>query len=583
MRCVRLGGSRASSVLPRVACRRTPAYAIVPAASATASARGGFGRGLRPRRKHLRPARVSLPQDAAPDLPDSDGLLGDVGSFKVDSLGVELSPEALLEDKASLPEPEESHLSFEILPRNQWRWQTLARIFAFAGPALVIPLADPIMSFVDTLCVGRYASTMELAALGPNTAIFNFCNFAFASLGVSTMSVVASSIGKGNREEAGRAVAHGIFIALGCGLVIGTGMLTFGTGVVSRMVADQSLVPSAVAYLKTRAMAAPATLAVMVANSGMLAQRDSVTPCTVVLGGALLNCALDFVLIAGLGMGLRGAALATAIAQNFCAAALIFVHARGLNGLIKVPFSFPKANQMGPFFGLMGPLSVVYLGKEFVWLTVLTTATRLSTVALAAHQMVWALFEPLSFAFIPVEQAAVAFLPSAMARSPAEARETIALLVGSGVSLALILSCICVLPAIVPGLFTPDARLYAGMRSLWPIAVSSLILNGVDVSINGVILARQELWVIVSRIMVAMAIVGVYYFRLRSSGALTLTGVWSGVLLFFSCRAAFNVLHLVRPPPTSLAALQGHAHFVRRFLTLRTSISDTSYFDYVDF
>lgn len=34
-------------------------------------------------------------------------------------------------------------------------------------------LSDPIMSLIDTGCVGQ-VSSIQLAALGPNTSIFNF-------------------------------------------------------------------------------------------------------------------------------------------------------------------------------------------------------------------------------------------------------------------------------------------------------------------------------------------------------------------------------------------------------------------------
>ena len=36
-----------------------------------------------------------------------------------------------------------------------WRRAQLRRIAAFTGPALSIPLADPIMSLVDTVCIGQ--------------------------------------------------------------------------------------------------------------------------------------------------------------------------------------------------------------------------------------------------------------------------------------------------------------------------------------------------------------------------------------------------------------------------------------------
>jgi len=41
-------------------------------------------------------------------------------------------------------------------------------------------------------CVGR-VSSLQLAALGPNTAVFNFAFQLFAFLGVGTTSIIASN------------------------------------------------------------------------------------------------------------------------------------------------------------------------------------------------------------------------------------------------------------------------------------------------------------------------------------------------------------------------------------------------------
>ena len=51
-------------------------------------------------------------------------------------------------------------------PIWSWRRQMVARMLAFIGPAMFIPLADPLMSVVDTVTVGQFASTTELAGDG---------------------------------------------------------------------------------------------------------------------------------------------------------------------------------------------------------------------------------------------------------------------------------------------------------------------------------------------------------------------------------------------------------------------------------
>lgn len=44
----------------------------------------------------------------------------------------------------------------------QWRKAQLCKIGMFAGPALSIPLADPIMSLVDTVCIGQVSDMITV-------------------------------------------------------------------------------------------------------------------------------------------------------------------------------------------------------------------------------------------------------------------------------------------------------------------------------------------------------------------------------------------------------------------------------------
>jgi Na+-driven multidrug efflux pump len=57
----------------------------------------------------------------------------------------------------------------------------------FMTPAVVIPLADPLMSLVDTVCIGQFVGTVELAALGPANLVLAFMTYAFQSVQVATI------------------------------------------------------------------------------------------------------------------------------------------------------------------------------------------------------------------------------------------------------------------------------------------------------------------------------------------------------------------------------------------------------------
>jgi hypothetical protein len=73
---------------------------------------------------------------------------------------------------------------------RQYQAQQLRRMLSFMGPALLIPLGDPLMTLVDTVCIGQFAGTTQLAALGPSNMIFNMAQYVFQSLQVATMRCV---------------------------------------------------------------------------------------------------------------------------------------------------------------------------------------------------------------------------------------------------------------------------------------------------------------------------------------------------------------------------------------------------------
>ena len=72
-----------------------------------------------------------------------------------------------------------------------------------------------------------------------------------------------------------------------------------------------------------------------------------------------------------------------------------------------------------------------------------------------------------SFTHVPLEQAALAFLPAA--KSHAEMRETVWLLLGMAIALGCATSVVAAaLPSYFPGAFTRDAALWPLMRSVAP-------------------------------------------------------------------------------------------------------------------
>jgi Na+-driven multidrug efflux pump len=128
------------------------------------------------------------------------------------------------------------------------------------------------------------------------------------------------------------------------------------------------LLDAACSYVNTRALSIPTYLVTGVLQSALLGARDSVTPLVAILYSTVVNVFGDFILVSRLKMGLRGAAIATTLAQWASTIALIgparekLVQDHNLGILKKAPRT--SAGVTGrAFLGFAAPVLTLILGK----------------------------------------------------------------------------------------------------------------------------------------------------------------------------------------------------------------------------
>ena len=200
-------------------------------------------------------------------------------------------------------------------PFHPAKLMALARsLAAFALPTLLIPLADPIMSLIDTIALGQWSSSLALASLGPCGLIFNFSFYSFMALSIATVSLTSERIRTSYRQAA-KSIGAALFIGSVGGICLTAILLLWGPALLQSTQCDPILLPLATEYLRIRAIAAPAAIYTSIAQSALLGQRDSTTPFKIVLFSIMASFLGDVVFIGGLNMGVTGAAWTTVIAQ----------------------------------------------------------------------------------------------------------------------------------------------------------------------------------------------------------------------------------------------------------------------------
>lgn len=135
------------------------------------------------------------------------------------------------------------------------------------------------MSLVDTACVGQI-SAVQLAALGPNTAIFNMIFAVFGVMGVALANRLARNSMKtpglskeemdNRREQNETVLCHTLVLAIGVGFAVTALLFAFGPMLLRWMGTSASVMKPALDYLLIRAIATPAVLLIGVAQGDSL-------------------------------------------------------------------------------------------------------------------------------------------------------------------------------------------------------------------------------------------------------------------------------------------------------------------------
>lgn len=236
---------------------------------------------------------------------------------------------------------------------------------------------------VDTAFVGQSASgAVDLAALGVCTSIFHMAFTVFRASTIATTSLVGSA---GTPEEK-RQITK---ISLGFAGVMGTLVLLalrLGGGHMLTLMGvspNSPMYESACSYLFTRCWAAPAVVGIVVAEGAFRGNGDNKTPLIAASVAAVLNLVLDPLLMFTFGMGIKGAAAATAYSQ--LGAAALYIWCLSKRRLL------PQAQDRGYKIDVGGVVKSIIganaamLTKNFSMLVFYTAATSVATRIGAAH------------------------------------------------------------------------------------------------------------------------------------------------------------------------------------------------------
>ena len=210
-------------------------------------------------------------------------------------------------------------------------------------PITLAQLINVLYSIIDRIYLGHMPAVEHLALTGVGLTIPVIHILAsFSSLcATGGGPLFAIERGKGNDEEAERLMGNTFAILLILGVVMTALVITFRKPVLYLFGASDNTYPFAGEYLRIYATGTIFAMFSHGMNPFINAQGFGRTGMLTVAIGAVINIILDPIFIFALGMGVRGAATATVIAQ-ICSAVWVMQFLTGKRALLHLKISCMK-------------------------------------------------------------------------------------------------------------------------------------------------------------------------------------------------------------------------------------------------
>ncbi|MEE1200397.1 MAG: MATE family efflux transporter [Christensenellales bacterium] len=183
-----------------------------------------------------------------------------------------------------------------------------------AIPTILSMLVTSFYNMADTFFVGRI-DTSASAAVGVVFSLMAVLQAIGFFFGHGSGNYIARALGRHDYDDARRMASIGFYSALIAGGVIMLLGLIFLEPLAHLLGSTKTILPYSMDYMRFILIGAPYMTASLVLNNQLRFQGNAVYAMAGIIAGAVINIALDPLLIFTFGMGISGAALATIISQ----------------------------------------------------------------------------------------------------------------------------------------------------------------------------------------------------------------------------------------------------------------------------
>lgn len=411
------------------------------------------------------------------------------------------------------------------------------QILQIAFPAMLNYLVLPFTGLIDLFFIGRLGETLAVAGQSAADRIYSTSNL-LNVIPTVTQPLVGKAHAAGDQQEVQRQVGGAIFLSVVLGaflsLVIGLGSRNLLLAVGSVYSLSFSL-----PYLLCRLPGVVPSTISSAAFSSLQGVKDTVTPLIISIASCITNAVCNYLLMFPLGLGIAGAALATAMSQIVASAAFLAILLRRRLVRWGTVLRPPSREMLAKLSGSIGAAQVrnIAFNVAFVAITKKTQSLDTTGVAASAHAVSSSLWNFVAVILFGLGSSANILTSAELGKkdsTPEAARAIAKRILAWGGLLGIIVGALQVLGLPLLRIFTqsPEVRKAARVPSMFGAALQPI--NGVVFVGEGLMQATGAF----SMLAIGQVISTACFLLSLKYAPASLSGVWMSFWVFNTIRLA---------------------------------------------
>ena len=257
-------------------------------------------------------------------------------------------------------------------------------LIKFAMPYLLAAFMQTFYGMADLMIVGLYNTASTTSAVSIGSQIMHMLTVIILGFAMGTTVHVGRCIGARDKDGASKIVANSIYFFTALAIVMTLLLLISTRGIVNVMSTPSEAVAEAREYLYICFIGLPFIIAYNVISSIFRGAGDSKRPMYFVAVACIVNIILDFAFIGGLGLGAKGAALATVLGQAVSViVSLLALKRIDLNFSIKIKGEKPDKESITKILNVGTPVALQdgFIQIAFIVITIIANSRGLIDAA----------------------------------------------------------------------------------------------------------------------------------------------------------------------------------------------------------